>query len=196
MVFSFLVIATVFSAFQVMRSSRLLVSTIWLAVTSALVSTMIYMLGAPDVAVIELSVGAGLVTVLFVFAFSIVGEQTVDRQTLVPLPLVWAFVLIVAFFLIRLGTSMNISSPEMIGESFSETLWNERVLDLFAQIVLIFAGVMGLLGLLAATSEKKPPLFTGGGNALESPASLSAGNEVIDVQAGRATEGVSGEEMA
>jgi uncharacterized MnhB-related membrane protein len=196
MVYSFLVIATVFSAFQVMRSSRLLVSTIWLAVTSALVSTMIYMLGAPDVAVIELSVGAGLVTVLFVFAFSIVGEQTVDRQTLVPLPLVWAFVLIVAFFLIRLGTSMNISSPEMIGESFSETLWNERVLDLFAQIVLIFAGVMGLLGLLAATSEKKPPLFTGVGDAVESPASLSAGNEGIDVQAGRATGGISGEERA
>jgi len=42
-------------------------------------AVLIYLLGAPEVAVIELSVGSGLVTVLFVFAFSITGETTLMK---------------------------------------------------------------------------------------------------------------------
>jgi len=53
----------------------LIASALWLAGVSALVSIMCYLLGAYAVAVIELSVGAGLVTVLFVFAISIAGEE-------------------------------------------------------------------------------------------------------------------------
>ena len=66
------------SAVLAIVSKRLLVSAIWLAVTSALVALMIYLLGAPQVAVIELSVGAGLVTVLFVFAINISGEEALN----------------------------------------------------------------------------------------------------------------------
>jgi len=55
------------SAILAIRTKRLLISAIWLAVASALTAVMIYLLGAPQIAVIELSVGAGLVTVLFVF---------------------------------------------------------------------------------------------------------------------------------
>ena len=61
-------------AILAISSKRLLISAIWLAVTSALVALMIYLLGAPQVAVIELSVGAGLVTVLFVFARNFMGK--------------------------------------------------------------------------------------------------------------------------
>ena len=78
-----LVIAAIYCAYQVMNSPRLLNATIWLAFTSAMVAALIYSLGAPYVAVIELSVGAGLVTVLFVFAFSIVGEATIDEMTII-----------------------------------------------------------------------------------------------------------------
>lgn len=150
-----LVIAAIFCAFEVMRAQRLLLSTLWLAVTSALVSILLFRLGAPDVAVIELSVGAGLVTVLFVFAFSIVGEDTLDDLSLVPRPLVWSMILLVSvilgWYILPISTTRQLS-----GElPFSTILWQLRGLDVFAQIILIFAGVMGLLGLL---SEAYSPL--------------------------------------
>jgi len=41
------------------------------------------------------------------------------------------------------------------GPAFAEMLWQQRGLDVLVQIVLIFAGVLGLLGLLA---EVEAPL--------------------------------------
>jgi uncharacterized MnhB-related membrane protein len=142
-------LAAVYCAYRVMRASSLLNVTIWLACVSALTSVLLYMLGAPEVAVIELSVGAGLVTVLFVFAFSITGEITLDELTLIPRPLAVLLalgaILLVGWFTLPLGAST--SSGE--GATFAAILWQARGLDVLVQVVLIFAGVMGLLGLLA-----------------------------------------------
>jgi NADH:ubiquinone oxidoreductase subunit 6 (subunit J) len=126
----------------------LLFSTLWLALTSALVSLLLYTLGAPAVAVIELSVGAGLVTVLFVFAFSIIGEDTLDMLTIVPRTLVWGLVIAVVFLLGLFILPLVQQTPIANEPTFSQMLWNQRGLDVLAQIVLIFSGVMGLLGLL------------------------------------------------
>ncbi len=142
-------IAAIFCAYQVMRAKRLLLATLWLAVTSALVSLLLYMIGAPDVAVIELSVGAGLVTILFVFAFSIVGEDTMDKLTIVPRPLVWILILLVSFILGWYTLPLAGVPTLPGGESFTNILWEQRGLDVLAQIVLIFSGALGLLGLLA-----------------------------------------------
>jgi NADH:ubiquinone oxidoreductase subunit 6 (subunit J) len=138
-----------------MRSQRLLNVTIWLALTSAISSILIYSLGAPEVAVIELSVGAGLVTVLFVFAFSIVGEITFDEITIVPRLLVWGLVIAAALLIGWLVLPPPASKMPVEGITFGRTLWQERGLDVIAQIVLIFAGVMGLLGLLSEAVVKK-----------------------------------------
>ena len=60
--------------------------TLWLAAVSALVGLLLYQLGAWEIAVIELSVGAGLVTVLMVFAITMIGDPPatpyVSRRTL------------------------------------------------------------------------------------------------------------------
>ena len=76
------------------RVQRLLVSALWLAATSALVAMLIYLLGAPEIAVIELSVGAGLVTVLFVFAINIAGEDSQVVKTMLPKPLAYGAVIL------------------------------------------------------------------------------------------------------
>jgi uncharacterized MnhB-related membrane protein len=149
MIYLIFAIAGIFCAYQVMRASRLLNVTIWLALTSAVVSILIYMLGAPELAVIELSVGAGLVTVLFVFAFSIVGEATFDDNSIVPKALVWALTLGIAFILGWFVMPVKSGQVPAEGITFARTLWHERGLDVIAQIVLIFSGVMGLLGLLS-----------------------------------------------
>lgn len=152
---SYLLLAIIifYCAARVMNAQRLLDAAIWLAFTSALVALFIYILGAPQVAVIELSVGAGLVTVLFVFAFSIVGEATVDTATLIPRPLVWLLVLALAFVLAWFIFPMPVPQLEAGDATFGEMLWSQRGLDVIAQVVLILSGVMGLIGLL---SEHRP----------------------------------------
>jgi NADH:ubiquinone oxidoreductase subunit 6 (subunit J) len=68
-------VASVLCAAAAMQASRLIASVLWLAGSSALLATALYFLEAPYVAVIELSVGAGLVAVLFVFAVVTAGDD-------------------------------------------------------------------------------------------------------------------------
>jgi len=122
---------------------------------SALLSILFYRLGAPQVAVIELSVGAGLVTVLFVFAISVAGDEGLGAQ-----PLVWGPVaLVLALVAVVLLASLVMPAPELVaaGEEppLADIMWQQRGLDMLVQVVLIFSGVLGLLGLLA---EERAPL--------------------------------------
>lgn len=131
-------------------SRRLLISAIWLALTSALVALMIFLLGAPHIAVIELSVGAGLVTVLFVFAINIAGEDTTRLKSIIPIPVAIGAVLVAAalgLILILRATGSMVLIPLPPGSS--TILWEERYIDLLLQVALIFAGVLGVIGLLA-----------------------------------------------
>jgi uncharacterized MnhB-related membrane protein len=150
LVAALLVVMLAFAA-QALRAQRLLYSALWLAGASALLATIVYQLGAPEVAVIELSVGAGLVTVLFVFAINIAGEETYVGPPLVPL---WAGGTAVLAVLVLLGALVQpIAGPaaSQAGAegTFAQVLWQARGLDVLVQMVLIFAGVLGLLGLLA-----------------------------------------------
>lgn len=135
---------------QALRAQRQLVSALWLAGTSALAAVLLYLLGAPEVAVIELSVGAGLVTVLFVFAINIAGDEAVVLKSILPKPLSWilvtAAVLLLGWMILP---SLNIPLPAPLSQSFSTSLWVDRKLDVLLQAALIFAGVLGVLGLLA-----------------------------------------------
>lgn len=149
--FDLLIVAAIFvCALMAVREERLLISALWLAGTSALAALMMYRLGAPEVAVIELSVGAGLVTVLFVFAINIAGEDTPSLRSLVPAPLAW----VAALGAIVLGGWMAVpalgapaSGPQTA--PFAAVLWEHRSLDVLLQVVLIIGGVLAVLGLLA-----------------------------------------------
>ena len=153
MVFILIVAGMAVCAIAAIRASRLLISAIWLAATSALVALLMYMLGAPEVAVIELSVGAGLVTVLFVFAINIAGEETLSLKSLLPRPLTW---ISIAIFLVLLGyfslPAFLQSLPEAQVSSLRTVLWEDRSLDVVLQALLIFAGVLGVIGLLSEES--------------------------------------------
>lgn len=139
------------------RSKRLITSALWLAGVSALLSMVFYLLGAQLVAVVELSVGAGLVTVLFAFAISVAGDEPIDtrpvitRSLSIGIPML--FVLVLGFYASQAGY-MPAPTPA-VESSLGIVLWQERGLDMLVQVVLIFSGVLGLLGLLA---EVKGPL--------------------------------------
>lgn len=146
-------LAAVFCAYRAIVAKRILSATIYLACISALVSAVLYLLGAAQVAVMELSVGAGLVTVLLVYAVSVVGDDALDPASVIPKPLAFALVGLVTILMAWMAfpaiqRTVNISSVDL-----GSVLWQNRVLDVWIQIVLIFSGVMGVLGLL---SEQAP----------------------------------------
>jgi uncharacterized MnhB-related membrane protein len=139
------------------RVQRLLVSALWLAGTSALVAILIYLLGAPEIAVIELSVGAGLVTVLFVFAINIAGEDSRVVKAMLPKPLAYGAVLLAVIIVGWLCLpTLNVDLPASPVLNLATSLWGDRQVDTILQVVLIFAGVLGVLGLLAEGKTHAP----------------------------------------
>jgi uncharacterized MnhB-related membrane protein len=153
MFYAVLVVGAISFAVQAMRSRRLLENALFLAGVSAFISIMLYALGALQVAVIELSVGAGLVTVLLVYAIGVAGEATRDMPSLIPKPLAWGLIVLAVVLLGYLVWSMHSAAPTVEESSFTIVLWQERALDVWVQIALVFSGVLGILGLLA---EEKP----------------------------------------
>lgn len=155
-----LVAALVFCAVMVMRATRLLSAALWLAIVSLCVSLLLYALGAPQVAALELSIGAGLVTVLIVLAISIAGDDALRSTPVVPR---WtAFGLTTAALLafaaavlpptainITQAPAQNIAAPV----SFGTTLWQMRLPDILLQAALMFVGLLAVLGLLADSHE-------------------------------------------
>jgi len=146
--------STLLCALQAIRAPRLLISALWLAGCSALLALSIALLGAPEVGVVELSVGAGLVTVIFVFAISVAGEESVGTTSIVPRPLAWVLLGLFLFLLIWL-TLPGLLLPAAPRDAlpFLRALWDARSLDTVLQVALIFSGVLGSLGLLAERKE-------------------------------------------
>ncbi len=160
------VILILVCAVQAIRARRLLVSAIWLAGASAATALLMYALGAAEVAAIELSVGAGLVTVLFVFAINIAGDEPIPVHSRVPRPLAWLVTLAsLALFVWMVLPAAGLHLPDAGGGSFATALWEHRAVDALLQVALIFTGVLGVIGLLAEEpegegAEQAPPLHT------------------------------------
>lgn len=140
-------------AYRAIVTTRILSATIYLACISALISAVLYLMGAAQVAVMELSVGAGLVTVLLVYAVSVVGDDAHDPASVIPKPLAFVLVAGVTLLLAAMVFPAVTTKIDTSVLALSIALWQERVLDVWIQIALIFSGVMGVLGLL---SEKTP----------------------------------------
>ncbi|HSM57933.1 MAG TPA: NADH-quinone oxidoreductase subunit J [Candidatus Sulfomarinibacteraceae bacterium] len=186
----FLVLLATVCAIQAIRSRRLIRAALYLAGVSAMTATLLYRLGAHEVAVIELSVGAGLVTVLFVFAIAIAGEDAMTAPPIVPrtlgLFLVLAIVAAAAWLVLPAGEGA-VATEEA---PFAVVLWQQRGLDALVQIGLIFAATLGVLGLLAEEragdeaaaqqpeTEEQLGLVSTNGSRSREPAPAVPGHEV------------------
>ncbi len=153
--FTVLSAAMLICAFMAFRTPRLLISALWLAGCSAILSILLYLMGAYRVAVIELSVGAGLVTVLFVFAISIAGDETIEARSIIPKSIAVVISLVSIILLGFMTISSLVLLPATVEAPFSEVLWQQRGLDMVVQSGLMFAAIVGLMGLLA---EAKAPV--------------------------------------
>jgi len=129
----------------------LLRSAISLAVASLLLGIIFFRMNAPYAGVFEISVVAGLITVLFILTIALTraGDE-VKESRLVN----WVFPLVfVAFIIIDalvmkslLGKVPALASGSEAG-SFGDVLWKGRTFDLVGQIAVILAGVFSVLAL-------------------------------------------------
>ena len=128
-----------------------------LAFMSALLAVLLYRLDSPYAAVFELSVVAGLITVLFVSTIALTREHE-DNESTWPL---YVFVLgLLLFGLVDLSIMKSLFGAVPAGDgnaakSFGDTLWSLRALDMVGQIAVIFGGVFGVLALLRDTEKDK-----------------------------------------
>jgi uncharacterized MnhB-related membrane protein len=138
--------------------ARPLVASLWLAASSALLSVVLYMIGLPYLAVVELSVGAGLITVLLAFAVSMAEDETRYRPVL---PRWLAVVLTLGSVGLLLWSIWPGLAAVAAGTgtdgSFFEQVWYLRQADSLVQIVIVFTGVVGVLNLLADIKTSDTP---------------------------------------
>jgi uncharacterized MnhB-related membrane protein len=163
-IYTILVAGALICSFRAMTSPRILSSTIYLACVSAAVATLLFMLGAYQIAVIELSVGAGLVTVLLVYAISVVGDDASDPGPVIPRPVAVGLALLGAVMLGYMAYSLPSKGLAGRFPPLIRALWEQRVLDVWIQMVLIFAGVLGILGLLAEGKKQASHADEASGN--------------------------------
>jgi NADH:ubiquinone oxidoreductase subunit 6 (subunit J) len=150
-------VASVLCAAAAIRASRLMASGLWLAGTSAFLATSLYLLGAPYVAVIELSVGAGLVAVLFVFTITTAGDHT-NRAG--PGVSRWLAAGLTGLALTLLGVAIfpSVQPTAAIADgSFAQVFWQQRSLDAIGQVVLLFVAALGVLTLIGGASLPDGP---------------------------------------
>ena len=147
-----LLIILIIAALMVVFSSRLLLAAISLAVTSIMVTLLMFKLNSPIAAVFELSICAGLITVIFITTISFV--KPVEQEDLVEtrkkrikkyvaLPVILVIVGVVTKFVIK---PMTLSLPAVIQETnVANVLWNLRQVDLLGQAIILLVGVFGIV---------------------------------------------------
>jgi len=139
-------LAVLFAVWAVMVRN-LLTSAIMLALVSVFAALILFDFNAPWAAVFELSVCAGLITVLFIGGVSLVRgdyERNPESRTAFhALPLALAIFAIAAWFGVpeffgEIEGWKRMASPE---GTIGLALWDQRRPDILGQIVMLAAGV-------------------------------------------------------
>ncbi|MFA5042751.1 MAG: NADH-quinone oxidoreductase subunit J [Kiritimatiellia bacterium] len=141
---------------------NLLKSAIGLAVTSAILALLLFLLDAPLAGVFELSVCAGLITVVFISVISLTkplaAAEARARDHSRTKRFIFLPVLIVAvswgLYILRPHLDLPLP-PAGLETDVRQMLWNVRRLDLVGQILIILAGVFGVVILFKDQTEAK-----------------------------------------
>ncbi len=148
-----LVAALALGAAWTVMTPTVLRSVIGLALTSVVLTVLMFHLRSPLAAVFELSVCAGLISAIFISTISLTEPDT-DRDTEATqkerLRRYWYlpfFLLIIGGALLGLSLPAFELKPAVAEEDVRHLLWNVRQLDLFGQIVILLAGAFGVVAL-------------------------------------------------
>lgn len=146
-----ILIALTIAALWTVMTRSLLRSGIGLALTSMLLAVMIFRLHCPYAAVFELSVCAGLISVLFISTISLTHPLT-HKETLehmrVRMKRYWylpviVIIIAVIFYIVHMALKVELPQPAMNVDARA-VLWNERRLDIIGQVIILVAGAFGV----------------------------------------------------
>jgi len=156
-----LLLAMVLAAVWTVMTSYLLRAVVGLALTSAVLTIIMFMLNAPLAAVFELSVCAGLIPAIFLSAISVtkrVDPEGITSHVRQQIAKFWPLPLILV--LAGLGLS-QVHIPELAvkiaqvpQDDVKKVLWNLRHMDLLGQIVILLGGAFGVVVLLKESKSE------------------------------------------
>lgn len=156
-----LLVLFVLAALWTVMAPSLLLSSMGLAAASALLSVVMFKCGAQLAAVFELSVCAGLISVLFICTVSLTeamdrkeskeyARERMSRFWLLPV-----VVILLSFAAARLSGKSDFGTfVSSRGEDVRNLLWNVRQLDILGQIIILMVGVFGVV-ILFREGQKK-----------------------------------------
>lgn len=156
-----LLVAMMAAALWTVMGRSLLKATIGLSVTSAIITILMFRMDSPLAAVFELSVCAGLMTVIFVSTISLtkplthkeiveLSKERHKRFGYLPLILI---VTSIGLTLIKIRNNIASPLPGNAGMSVQQVMWNMRPLDMFGQIIIIIIGALGVVILFEERSK-------------------------------------------
>jgi NADH-quinone oxidoreductase subunit J len=147
-----LLVALFLAGVWTVMTTRLVRSVVGLAMVSAVVSILIFRLNSPLAAVFELSVCAGLISVIFVTTISFTQrltpeklelrrKQRFDKYSYLPVVLLAVGILLMIF-----KPNPDFPLPPVPKEQDARNIiWHLRHVDLLGQILVILAGVFGVV---------------------------------------------------
>ena len=152
--------ALLLSVIWTVMTVRLLRSVVGLGLTSAILAVIIYRLSSPLAAVFELSVCSGLISVIFITTVSF--TQRISKETFLirrrerllrflylPFIIIAAGLLLVKYLKIpQFVTPL----PAQITD-VRLVLWEMRHLDLLGQVIILIAGVFGVVIFFKETNK-------------------------------------------
>ncbi len=148
--FIILILLVLFSALAVLLRD-LIKAALSLMAASVFLAIILFRMNAPYAGVFEISVVAGLITVLFVATIGLTrGEGDVKESKLpviiFPLFFIWFLIIdvLIMWSLIKAYPPVRVVSEP---GTFGQILWQKRTFDLLGQIGVIFAGVFCVLAL-------------------------------------------------
>jgi NADH:ubiquinone oxidoreductase subunit 6 (subunit J) len=152
------------AALWTVTTARLLRAVVGLAVTSVLVTALMFQLRSPIAGVFELSVCAGLIPAILITTISLTqrlgAEELIARKKQKlkqywPLPIL---VIAAAILLSRVNVPLEfpaILPPPAKEEDVRTSLWALRHMDLLGQIVILLAGALAVVVLVREKPGKE-----------------------------------------
>jgi len=158
---SIILIALVASGLWTIMTRSLIRSAIGLALTSAVLTMLMFSFDSWLAGVFELSVCAGLISVVFISTISLTQPLTkaevikhmkdrLERFMYLPFLII---IVGVGLSLLKVNFNFQLPSPEIETDA-RKVLWNLRELDLLAQVVIIMTGIFGVLILFREMRRK------------------------------------------
>jgi NADH-quinone oxidoreductase subunit J len=146
-----LLVAMLVAATWTVMAARLLRSIIGLAITSVLLTAIMFRLNSPWAAVFELSVCAGLISAIFLSTISLTRRLTADelavrqKQRLYRYWYLPMIMIVAGIVLYGLHFHFAIPAHGATEQDVRQVLWGARHLDLIGQAAVLLGGAFGVV---------------------------------------------------